>query len=95
MSAGPLRRATGAIGLLVLLPVVVLFATGALSPEQAALRALTILVVTLLVGRLASVVVRLTLRRFEPGEDTSVTAPNPQAAAPAAPVAPAAASDLR
>lgn len=77
MSTGPLRRTTGAIGLLALVPIVLHLATGALSPEEAAARGLVVALVTLAVGHVAQRVVRTTLRRFEGevhAEDLAVTA---------------------
>lgn len=69
MNTGPLRRATGLLGLVALAPIAFQFATGALAPQAAAARALAIAVVTVAVGRAIQVVVRSTLRRFEPDED--------------------------
>lgn len=66
MSTGPLRRLTGALGLLALVPIALHLATGAITAEEAAIRGLVVLVVTLAVGHVAQRVVRGTLRRFEP-----------------------------
>lgn len=68
MSTGPLRRATGVVGLLALVPIVVQLAAGTLRPEAAALRAVIVAVVVVSVGHLLSLVVRSTLRRFEPDQ---------------------------
>jgi hypothetical protein len=54
MTPGPLRRLLGAVGLLALLPVSVRLATGALSAEDAAARAVITLLVVVVLGRLSS-----------------------------------------
>ncbi len=51
MTAPPVRRLVATAGLLVLAPVGVMLVAGALSPEDAALRAAATLVVCLVVGR--------------------------------------------
>ena len=68
MTGGPLARATGVMGLLALVPIVVQLAAGSVTPEQAAARAIAVAVVVVAVGRVASMVVRSTLRRVEPDE---------------------------
>jgi hypothetical protein len=65
MSAGPLRRTTGIVGLVALLPVLVLLAAGTITPEDAALRALAIAAVVVLLGNAARVVLTHLLRRVE------------------------------
>ena len=42
MSTGPLRRVTGTLGLVALVPIAVLLGMGSLAPEEAALRAVTL-----------------------------------------------------
>lgn len=71
MSAGPLRRVVCALGLLALAPLALSLAAGTIEPEDAALRAVTIVAVVLVVGRLARAVLTATLRRFEADEDES------------------------
>lgn len=51
MSVGPLRRLSGALGLVALSPVALRLAEGAMDPVDAAVRAIATLVVVLLVGR--------------------------------------------
>ena len=53
MSPGPLRRTVGVLGLLALTPIAVLLLTGEISPVVAAQRAIVVLVLTILVGRVA------------------------------------------
>lgn len=65
MSAGPLRRATAATGLLAMTPVAVLLVLGALTPEDAALRAFAIVASVLLVGNIARAVLTTALKRVE------------------------------
>jgi hypothetical protein len=65
MSAGPLRRTTGIVGLVALLPVLFLLAAGSITPEDAALRALAIAAVVVLLGNVARVVLTHLLRRVE------------------------------
>lgn len=65
MSAGPLRRTAAALGLLGLLPIAYLLIVGAITPEEAALRAVAVAVAVVLVGRLARVVLTRMLHRME------------------------------
>lgn len=53
MSVGPLRRSVGAVGLVALVPLAAMLATGALAPVDAARRAVVTLIVLLLLGRVA------------------------------------------
>lgn len=53
MSAGPLRRTTGSVGLLALSPIAAMLVMGSLTPEVAALRALAVLAAVVAVGNLA------------------------------------------
>jgi hypothetical protein len=70
MSAGPLRRTMAVLGLLALLPVAWLLATGALTPETAALRAGVVLVAVLVLGNLARLVLTGVLHTVEgPGDE--------------------------
>jgi hypothetical protein len=52
MNPGPLRRMVGLLGLLALIPIAVLLLTGALDLVTAASRALIVLLVVVVVGRL-------------------------------------------
>lgn len=65
MSAGPLRRTAATLGLLGLLPIAYLLIVGAITPEEAALRAVAVAVVVVAVGRAARVVLTRMLRRME------------------------------
>jgi hypothetical protein len=67
LSAGPLRRIIGIVGLLALSPVALGLATGTLAVEDAALRAVAVGTVVVLVGRLARVVLSATVRQVEAG----------------------------
>lgn len=65
MSAGPLRRVIGVFGLLALAPIAVALATGAVAPEDAAMRAVAVGVVVVVIGRVARLVLSAAVRRFE------------------------------
>lgn len=65
MTAGPLRRIVGVLGLIALSPIAFALATGTLGVEDAAVRALAVGVAVLVVGRIARVVLAATARRFE------------------------------
>lgn len=65
MSAGPLRRIVAALGLVALAPIAAMLVTGAISPEEAAFRAVVVGVVTVLLGRIAQRIVTSLLRRVE------------------------------
>lgn len=65
MSTGPLRRVTGMIGLIALVPIALMLVAGAITPEEAALRALAVAVVVLLVGNVIRVVLTRMLYRVE------------------------------
>jgi hypothetical protein len=65
MTAGPLRRIVGVLGLVALSPIAFALATGTLGVEDAAVRALAVGAAVLVVGRIARVVVSATARRFE------------------------------
>lgn len=54
MSPGPLRRFIGALGLLALAPVAWLLTSGAISGLEAAKRGAIILIVTAILGRVAT-----------------------------------------
>ena len=72
MTPGPLRRLLGALGLLALLPVAFRLATGALSAEDAAARAVITLFVVVVLGRLSSAWlghIAATYERDVPGTD--------------------------
>lgn len=65
MSAGPLRRVIGVLGLLALAPIAVALATGTVAPEDAALRAVAVGVAVVAIGRIARAVLRATVRHVE------------------------------
>jgi hypothetical protein len=65
MTAGPLRRIIGILGLLALAPVAFGLATGTLAVEDAALRAVAVGAAVVFLGRVASVVLSSTVRRVE------------------------------
>lgn len=53
MSAGPIQRAMGALGLVALAPTAVMLASGAITSADAAVRAVVTVVATLVLARLA------------------------------------------
>jgi hypothetical protein len=65
VTAGPLRRIVGVLGLIALSPIAFALATGTLGVEDAATRALAVGAAVMVVGRLARLVVSATARRFE------------------------------
>jgi hypothetical protein len=65
VSAGPLRRVIGVLGLLALAPIAVALATGTVAPEDAALRAVAVGAAVVAVGRVARAVLSATVRRVE------------------------------
>lgn len=65
MSAGPLRRIIGILGLLALAPVAIGLAAGTLAAGDAALRGVAVGAAFVGVGRIASAVVAATARRVE------------------------------
>lgn len=70
MRSGPLRRIVAVVGLLALVPTAWLLATGAVTPVQAAVRALATLGTVLLVGRLVAWWLGTVARRMERAADT-------------------------
>lgn len=69
MSAGPLRRTTGTIGLLGLLPIAAMLVIGSLTPEEAAVRASAVFLAVLLIGNVTRWVLVMLAGRFERGVD--------------------------
>jgi len=65
MSAGPLRRVAAVLGMVALLPVLLQLATGAITPEDAAIRAMAVGVVVIALGNLARLFLTGALRRVE------------------------------
>jgi cytochrome b len=65
MSAGPLRRVIGGLGLLTLVPIAVQLGFGAITPEAAATRAAAVAVVVVVLGNVARAVLTGWLGRFE------------------------------
>ena len=88
LSPGPLRRITAAIGLLAMAPIAVMVLTAALTPQEAALRAVVLVLAVLLVGNLVRAIITQLLHRVErelpdvaePGRPAA-TAPGAAAAA--------------
>jgi hypothetical protein len=65
MSAGPLRRVAAAVGLVALVPIASMLVQGALTPEEAAQRAVVVGLVVIVLGNLARRVVAGVLSRVE------------------------------
>lgn len=65
MNVGPLRRITATAGLLALLPITWLLANGALTPEEAAIRAIVVAVVVVVIGNTMRAILTRMLRRVE------------------------------
>ncbi len=65
MMVGPLRRITAAIGLLALIPITWLLATGSLTPEEAAIRAIIVAVVVVVIGNVLRSILTRMLRHVE------------------------------
>ena len=65
MTIGPLRRLVASLGLLGLVPITWLLATGGLSPEEAALRAVIVSMVVVALGRVLGAVLTRQLRHLE------------------------------
>ncbi len=65
MTVGPLRRIVAALGLLALVPITWQLATGGLDAEQAALRAVIVVAVVFLLGKVLRLIVTRLLHRVE------------------------------
>jgi len=65
MSPGPLRRITAAIALLALAPIAAMLLTSAITPQEAAARAIMVVAVVLLVGNLVRIIITQLLHRVE------------------------------
>lgn len=65
MTPGPLRRMVGVLGLLALAPIAVLLLTGEITPVVAAQRAVAVLLVVLLLGRVTRSWLGSVARRLE------------------------------
>lgn len=65
MSPGPLRQITAAIGLLAMAPIAVMLLTKALTPQEAAARAVVVVLAVVLVGNLVRVIITQLLNRVE------------------------------
>ncbi|HSK21949.1 MAG TPA: hypothetical protein VK906_02170 [Egicoccus sp.] len=81
MSASPLRRTFAVMGMLALIPILALMATGAITPMDAAIRALSVWLAVVVLGRIARAFLAGALRRVE----RRAGDPEPDAAQPAAP----------
>lgn len=89
MPIGSLRRSIGALGLVALVPVAAMLLTGALTPVDAARRAVLSVVVVLALGRVVAWGIRATatlIERTAPGagEDDEPVAPAPERSTAAA-----------
>lgn len=69
MSASPLRRVFAALGMMALIPILAMMASGAITPIDAAVRALCVGVAVVLLGNLAKAFLAGTLRRVERAEN--------------------------
>lgn len=65
MSTGPLRRTTGIVGMLALVPVLLQLVQGAITPEAAAIRGLAIAGVVVALGHAIRLLVAGLLGRVE------------------------------
>ncbi|MFA9446437.1 hypothetical protein [Egicoccus sp. AB-alg6-2] len=65
MSAGPLRRAIAALGMLALIPILAMMASGAITPIDAAIRALSVAAAVIVLGNVARAFLTGALRRVE------------------------------
>lgn len=65
MSAGPLRRTFAVLGMLALIPILALMATEAITPMDAAIRALAVWLAVVVLGRIARAFLAGALRRVE------------------------------
>lgn len=65
MSVGPLRRTFAVLGMLALIPILALMATGAITPIDAAIRALSVWLAVVVLGRIARAFLAGALRRVE------------------------------
>lgn len=65
MSAGPLRRTFAVFGMVALIPILVMMATGAITPMDAAVRALSVWLAVVVLGRVARAFLAGALRRVE------------------------------
>lgn len=67
MKPGPLRRMTGSLGLVGLVPIAVLLLDGRLTTVEAAQRAVVLLLVVVTVGRVFGAYLTSIATRFDPG----------------------------
>lgn len=65
MSASPLRRTFAVLGMVALIPILALMATGAITPMDAAIRALCVWLAVVVLGRIARAFLAGALRRVE------------------------------
>ncbi|GGI06735.1 hypothetical protein [Egicoccus halophilus] len=65
MSAGPLRRTFAIGGMVTLLPILAMMASGAITPVDAALRALCVAAVVIALGNVTRLFLTRALRRVE------------------------------
>lgn len=77
MSVGPLRRLVGALGLVALVPLLAMVSLGTLSPVDAAIRAVVMVVVLHVLGRVAGWGMRMLAAQVETVEATAGVAGEP------------------
>ncbi|MEX2505166.1 MAG: hypothetical protein WD378_09960 [Egicoccus sp.] len=65
MSASPLRRTFAVLGMLALIPILALMATEEITPMDAAIRALSVWLAVVVLGRIAHAFLAAALRRVE------------------------------
>lgn len=75
MSAGPLRRLVGILGLLALVPTAAMLTAGTITLEDAALRAGATLLAAWLLGKVAGWWLSFLAREFERAGEPGVRAP--------------------
>jgi len=65
MSAGPLRRMFAILGMVTLVPILAMMASGAITPVDAAVRAVSVAMAVVVLGNMARIVLTGALRRVE------------------------------
>ena len=82
MQIGPLRRLTGFVGLVALVPTAVLLIAGDITAVDAAVRALVTTVGVVLIGRVTGAFLDREARRLEDTAAARVACPHPALAVP-------------
>lgn len=78
MSAGPIQRAMGAVGLIALAPTAVMLATDAITPADAAVRAVATVAGILVISRLVDLWFRSVAGSLERKAEQSQPTPSPE-----------------